>query len=115
MAKQKRITSLATGGVFVLVVVSLFVTLNRCGDKSTSIGTSTAASGPPSARQMPLDPTIIFAQRFTTQLPIPHVFAPTVIRNGSGQVIRNEYTIDRKSTRLNSSHQIISYAVFCLK
>src|SRR5258708_15557398 len=25
------------------------------------------------------------------------------------------YWIDRKSTRLNSSHQIISYAVFCLK
>src|SRR5258708_18912530 len=24
-------------------------------------------------------------------------------------------TTDRKSTRLNSSHQIISYAVFCLK
>src|SRR5258708_26676221 len=26
-----------------------------------------------------------------------------------------EVTLDRKSTRLNSSHQIISYAVFCLK
>src|SRR5207244_7672106 len=25
------------------------------------------------------------------------------------------HDIDRKSTRLNSSHQIISYAVFCLK
>src|SRR5258708_36979733 len=25
------------------------------------------------------------------------------------------WIIDRKSTRLNSSHQIISYAVFCLK
>src|SRR3712207_8740400 len=25
------------------------------------------------------------------------------------------YTIDRKSTRLNSSHANISYAVFCLK
>src|SRR5258708_29271401 len=25
------------------------------------------------------------------------------------------FKIDRKSTRLNSSHQIISYAVFCLK
>src|SRR5258708_17648383 len=25
------------------------------------------------------------------------------------------FGIDRKSTRLNSSHQIISYAVFCLK
>src|SRR5258708_15503827 len=36
------------------------------------------------------------------------------------QVIANLFeldsrTIDRKSTRLNSSHQIISYAVFCLK
>src|SRR5947208_7747843 len=28
---------------------------------------------------------------------------------------RDEESIDRKSTRLNSSHQIISYAVFCLK
>src|SRR5258708_25977120 len=26
-----------------------------------------------------------------------------------------DYGKDRKSTRLNSSHQIISYAVFCLK
>src|SRR5258708_15781648 len=25
------------------------------------------------------------------------------------------WSVDRKSTRLNSSHQIISYAVFCLK
>src|SRR5258708_29216723 len=29
-------------------------------------------------------------------------------------IIRQSLT-DRKSTRLNSSHQIISYAVFCLK
>src|SRR5258708_18160178 len=28
---------------------------------------------------------------------------------------RTSRLIDRKSTRLNSSHQIISYAVFCLK
>src|SRR5258708_4344908 len=27
----------------------------------------------------------------------------------------SKYRTDRKSTRLNSSHQIISYAVFCLK
>src|SRR5207244_12346563 len=32
----------------------------------------------------------------------------------AGQVTRRERP-DRKSTRLNSSHQIISYAVFCLK
>src|SRR5258708_29750877 len=29
--------------------------------------------------------------------------------------VRSDQTKDRKSTRLNSSHQIISYAVFCLK
>src|SRR5258708_31782097 len=28
---------------------------------------------------------------------------------------READALDRKSTRLNSSHQIISYAVFCLK
>src|SRR5438552_5588319 len=28
---------------------------------------------------------------------------------------RSSSEVDRKSTRLNSSHQIISYAVFCLK
>src|SRR5258708_18914824 len=34
--------------------------------------------------------------------------------NGPGQFSWNELLTDRKSTRLNSSHQIISYAVFCL-
>src|SRR3990170_3122852 len=34
----------------------------------------------------------------------------------SPQHVREEARrLDRKSTRLNSSHQIISYAVFCLK
>src|SRR5438034_8313770 len=28
---------------------------------------------------------------------------------------RVPYKVDRKSTRLNSSHTVISYAVFCLK
>src|SRR5947208_12793261 len=31
------------------------------------------------------------------------------------QLILDIFAQDRKSTRLNSSHQIISYAVFCLK
>src|SRR5207244_8613316 len=31
------------------------------------------------------------------------------------EVVDGGDRIDRKSTRLNSSHQIISYAVFCLK
>src|SRR3712207_8397499 len=32
-----------------------------------------------------------------------------------GTVLRVNSTLDRKSTRLNSSHANISYAVFCLK
>src|SRR5258708_26480574 len=32
-----------------------------------------------------------------------------------GRCRRASWPADRKSTRLNSSHQIISYAVFCLK
>src|SRR3712207_7998704 len=41
-----------------------------------------------------------------------------VARLGPGQVLAPaelEQDIDRKSTRLNSSHANISYAVFCLK
>src|SRR5947208_14734647 len=35
---------------------------------------------------------------------------------GQKEITANDQSIeDRKSTRLNSSHQIISYAVFCLK
>src|SRR5207244_13593484 len=37
-------------------------------------------------------------------------------RNDGRQARRGDpFRRDRKSTRLNSSHQIISYAVFCLK
>src|SRR5258708_9313664 len=42
----------------------------------------------------------------------------TVMRNFQNpgrSVVMSTHGIDRKSTRLNSSHQIISYAVFCLK
>src|SRR5256885_4495902 len=42
--------------------------------------------------------------------------APRKVRK-SGKWLGNEYIFheDRKSTRLNSSHLVISYAVFCLK
>src|SRR5258708_29829621 len=54
------------------------------------------------------------AQQITEQLELAAKFA-LLQRFG---IIENEKQIaraDRKSTRLNSSHQIISYAVFCLK
>src|SRR5258708_25742294 len=44
-------------------------------------------------------------------------FGRSMQRHG-GPVERRDFDVefpDRKSTRLNSSHQIISYAVFCFK
>src|SRR5256885_5576614 len=49
---------------------------------------------------------------------------PTGVGGGRGQLAwdlrrrahrRQQRQLDRKSTRLNSSHLVISYAVFCLK
>src|SRR5437588_8669820 len=36
-------------------------------------------------------------------------------RTGGKRIEGDEWALDRKSTRLNSSHTVISYAVFCLK
>src|SRR2546426_2188292 len=36
-------------------------------------------------------------------------------RSTKEELIEEKYVGDRKSTRLNSSHLVISYAVFCLK
>src|SRR5437867_8847709 len=36
-------------------------------------------------------------------------------RHFSARVSYSTFRVDRKSTRLNSSHRTISYAVFCLK
>src|SRR2546422_8341425 len=36
-------------------------------------------------------------------------------RRVPGRVLPGAHPVDRKSTRLNSSHGYISYAVFCLK
>src|SRR5258708_10525079 len=42
-------------------------------------------------------------------------FAQRLGLNLADALARHRELLDRKSTRLNSSHQIISYAVFCLK
>src|SRR5207244_10591748 len=54
-------------------------------------------------------------ERFSTRpfsCPASVFISPPTRRPPSGSL---SSTSDRKSTRLNSSHQIISYAVFCLK
>src|SRR5699024_12111089 len=46
----------------------------------------------------------------------PYEYYPHVVTFSDEEMLRyNNITKDRKSTRLNSSHVSISYAVFCLK
>src|SRR3712207_7318758 len=51
----------------------------------------------------------------TGTLVVEQIFAvPGIGEQFVQSVFVNDYAIDRKSTRLNSSHANISYAVFCL-
>jgi spore coat protein A len=94
-----RINQLATRSVGALViggaaVTTLAMSCQSTSDEAEGLDNGIAAKvkvGQPSPTQVPLDPTTI--PQFVTQLPIPKTYAPTVIRNSSGQVIRNEYTV----------------------
>ena len=97
----KRNLAFLSGGASVLAVLSLAVTSKGCGDMSSGNEVSSSSLGQPSINQVALDGQSVFdAAAFTTQLPIPKTFAPTVIRNGSGQIIRNEYTITDSQTQV---------------
>src|SRR5438552_14687879 len=67
---------------------------------------------PPTSTLFPY--TTLFRSR---RPPSPATFrpSPSTISATPGGTTATSATRDRKSTRLNSSHQIISYAVFCLK
>src|SRR2546430_5779581 len=81
------------------LAAALGLALAGCGSDST------APSGRPAAGQ------IAFS---TDRDGNPEIY----VMNADGAGVRNltnNPTLDRKSTRLNSSHSQISYAVFCLK
>src|SRR5256886_4037383 len=51
---------------------------------------------------------------YLKDLGVTTLWLTPVVKNGAAQD-NHGYGADRKSTRLNSSHSQISYAVFCLK
>src|SRR5260221_7865453 len=59
--------------------------------------------------------TEIYTLSLHDALPIFHSRAALHTVDNDGQGNRFGNRADRKSTRLNSSHTVISYAVFCLK
>src|SRR5437899_10108989 len=74
---------------------------------------------------LPLSSLFFFNDTATTEiytlslhdaLPISHTSIQFTINGVQKRVeVEDRWTLDRKSTRLNSSHLGISYAVFCLK
>src|SRR3989454_9697306 len=70
------------------------------------------------ARVFPHDPDLRAAQQLLDPPERPDELVGVVSSNhaaAGGEGKRLQYARDRKSTRLNSSHLVISYAVFCLK
>src|SRR5690606_40757939 len=71
--------------------------------------------------------SFVMLTEYSADLNIPCAYPPESLTNGLGEYLANlgktqlriaeteKYAQDRKSTRLNSSHVKISYAVFCLK
>src|SRR5258708_29370025 len=72
-------------------------------------------------RSLPCDPIATPTGLLNVKLNIlgPSTYASSVIKTVMVLLVsptpNRSVPADRKSTRLNSSHQIISYAVFCLK
>src|SRR5207247_11343507 len=61
-----------------------------------------------------LDHTCQFRQRRLFHLPLGHARRTEVVMIAVAGILIGGI-VDRKSTRLNSSHEWIAYAVFCLK
>src|SRR5256885_2679067 len=65
---------------------------------------------------LPISRRLEAARPGVVRLALDEPFDPAVFA-GCDAVVHgaHDFTQDRKSTRLNSSHLVISYAVFCLK
>src|SRR2546422_8633449 len=58
--------------------------------------------------------SVLVTLNIAVLVPMPSAMVTTAVMAKTG-LLRSERKADRKSTRLNSSHGYISYAVFCLK
>src|SRR5690242_21307236 len=58
---------------------------------------------------------MLLCYEVTRDLPMSEVEIETPLARMRSPCIAGKKLVDRKSTRLNSSHMSISYAVFCLK
>src|ERR1041385_9530816 len=92
------------------VRVSARVQQERSGSMRVFVSFFLNDPPPPDISPLPLhDPLPICAPSSVPPLPAPAARVP------AEAFMTHRAVLDRKSTRLNSSHGYISYAVFCLK
>src|SRR5438067_6177077 len=91
-------------GAFLVVVMCFFFLMIRRPPRSTLFPYTTLF------RSLPAESKKLPGQAGCTPRGVPHLFQLRPQR-----IVRAQRFEDRKSTRLNSSHVSISYAVFCLK
>src|SRR5258708_31828615 len=70
---------------------------------------------PPRSTLFPYTTLFRSKENDAKKAPLKKEAAPAASKSPTTMGATRTSVIDRKSTRLNSSHQIISYAVFCLK
>src|SRR5688572_31574269 len=83
--------------------------MTRRPPRSTLFPYTTLFRSPMAAPHPFLDPGLPVEQR------IDDLLGRLTLPEKISQLVHDSPAIDRKSTRLNSSHSQISYAVFCLK
>src|SRR3712207_8426431 len=60
-------------------------------------------------------PRLLALNRDDISVALRRIVAEGIFANEAARQMKRDMPADRKSTRLNSSHANISYAVFCLK
>src|SRR5256885_3282842 len=96
-----NVTPLALAAALCLAGTSAFA------QTSTPLGTVNVTS----SSEAPVKTDNASSAKFTA----PLVDTPKTVQVINEEIIKQTGATDRKSTRLNSSHLVISYAVFCLK
>src|SRR5439155_20386555 len=64
---------------------------------------------------LPISPSLMRSRRVNVCVPLYKRPGKSILMTTRACCCRDRVNRDRKSTRLNSSHVAISYAVFCLK
>src|SRR3989454_11112295 len=116
LARIEQQDDLATHDRPALVVHVQKCSAHRFAGKRAELGCANAVVGPEQAAgEMGLEQQRLLA--VLGQESCPSIVLPFHMEGGSEDVEQAcaASRLDRKSTRLNSSHLVISYAVFCLK